>query len=168
MGIVANFDMAGIEAMLEQFVGSAIKGTVRELTLLGMKCVNYAREIPDPEHGGNGFTDHTGNLRSSIGFKIFVGGEAVNENYKLYRNGHDGLAKGKALADKVGAGCGEDQIMLVITAGMEYAVYVESDDSYGHRGRDVIASSELLAKQEWPKMKKKIDEMVKRQMKKFR
>lgn len=159
---MANFDMAGIEAMLEQFVVSAIKGTVSELTLLGMKCVNYARKIPDPEHGGNGFTDQTGNLRSSIGFKIFVGGEAVNENYKLYRNGHDGLAKGKALADEVGAGCGEDQIMLVITAGMEYAIHVESC------GRDVIASSELLAKQEWPKLKENIKNIVEREMKKMR
>lgn len=160
---MANFDMAGIEAMLEQFVGSVISGAVSELTLLGMKCVNYAREIPDPEHGGNGFTDQTGNLRSSIGFKIFVGGEAVNENYKLYRNGHDGLAKGKALADEVGAGCGEDQIMLVITAGMEYAIHLESLYK-----RDVIASAELLAKQEWPKLKENIKNIVEREMKKMR
>ena len=149
--------------MLGQFVDNVVNEAVQALLLLGMKCVNYAREIPDPEHGGNGFTDQTGNLRSSIGFKIFVGGEAVAENYKLYRNGHDGLAKGKALADEVGAGCGEDQIMLVITAGMEYAIHLESLYK-----RDVIASAELLAKQEWPKMKQKIDAMVKRQMKKFK
>lgn len=159
---MANFDMAGIEAMLEQFVGSAIKGAVSELTLLGMKCVNYARLIPDPDNGGNGFKDHTGNLRSSIGFKIFVGKNIVREDYKQVLGGSEGMEKGRALADSVGADNLDNQVMLVITAGMEYAINVES------LGRDVIASSEILAEQEWPKMKQRMDEMVKRQMKKFK
>ena len=148
--------------MLGQFVDNVVNEAVQALLLLGMKCVNYAREIPDPEHGGNGFTDHTGNLRSSIGFKIFVGKNIVREDYKQVLGGSEGVEKGRALADSVGADNLDNQVMLVITAGMEYAINVES------LGRDVIASSEILAKQEWPKMKKKMDEMVKRQMKKFR
>ena len=148
--------------MLGQFVDNVVNEAVQALLLLGMKCVNYAREIPDPEHGGNGFTDHTGNLRSSIGFKIFVGKNIVREDYKQVLGGSEGMEKGRALADSVGADNLDNQVMLVITAGMEYAINVES------LGRDVIASSEILAKQEWPKMKKKMDEMVKRQMKKFR
>lgn len=162
MGIVAKYSNIEISAMLGQFVDNVVNEAVQALLLLGMKCVNYAREIPDPEHGGNGFTDHTGNLRSSIGFKIFVGKNIVREDYKQVLGGSEGMEKGRALADSVGADNLDNQVMLVITAGMEYAINVES------LGRDVIASSEILAKQEWPKMKKKMDEMVKRQMKKFR
>jgi hypothetical protein len=95
-------------------------------------------------------------LRSSIGFKVFVGGNAVQEDYRQVLDGSDGMAKGKALADSVGARCGEHQILLVVTAGMEYAVYVES------KGRQVITSSEQMAMQEWPSMKQRIDEMIRR------
>ena len=101
-----------------------------------------------------GFEDHTGNLRSSIGFKLFVDGEPVMENYRKVLNGNEGIAKGKALADEVGQRCEQDQIMLVVTAGMEYAIYVES------RGRDVIASAEGLCYENLPQLRTRIEEMV--------
>ncbi len=138
----------GMDAKMRRIVESSVQA----MAFLGMKCVNYARSIsPDI-----GFTDRTGNLRSSIGFKVFVGGNAVQEDYRQVLDGSDGMAKGKALADSVGARCGEHQILLVVTAGMEYAVYVES------KGRQVITSSEQMAMQEWPSMKQRIDEMIRR------
>lgn len=162
MGIVAKYSNSDIESFLDQFTDAVVDSIVQALGKLGTKCVNYARKIPDPDNGGNGFKDHTGNLRSSIGFKIFVGRNAIVENYKVKRKGSEGMEKGRALADSVGADNLDNQVMLVITAGMEYAINVES------LGRDVIASSEILAEQEWPKMKQRMDEMVKRQMKKFK
>lgn len=162
MGIVAKYSNSDINGILEQWIDNIVNSAVQALGLLGAKCVNYARMIPDPDNGGNGFKDHTGNLRSSIGFKIFVGKNIVSENYKQVLGGSEGIEKGRALADSVGAGNSDNQVMLVVTAGMEYAINVES------LGRDVIASAELLAEQEWPKMKQKIDAMVKRQMKKFK
>ena len=163
MGIVAKYSNSDIESFLDQFTDAVVDSIVQALGKLGTKCVNYARKIPDPEHGGNGFKDQTGNLRSSIGFKIFVGRNAIVENYKVKRKGSEGMEKGRALADSVGAGNSDNQVMLVVTAGMEYAIHLESLYK-----RDVIASAELLAEQEWPKMKQKIDAMVKRQMKKFK
>ena len=163
MGIVAKYSNSEINGLLEQWIENIVNSAVQALGSLGVKCVNYAREIPDPEHGGNGFTDHTGNLRSSIGFKIFVGKNIVREDYKQVLGGSEGMEKGRALADSVGADNLDNQVMLVITAGMEYAIHLESLYK-----RDVIASAELLAEQEWPKMKQKIDAMVKRQMKKFK
>ncbi len=162
MGIVANYRMSDIAERLESFSDSIVNAAVQALGFLGAKCVNYARSIPDPAHGGNGFQDQTGNLRSSIGFKIFVGGQPAAEDYKVVKNGVTGMEQGKAIADSVGGACENGQIMLVVTAGMEYAIHVES------LGRDVIASSELLAEREWPKMKQKIDAMVKRQMNKMK
>lgn len=162
MGIVAKYSNSEINGLLEQWIENIVNSAVQALGFLGAKCVNYARLIPDPDNGGNGFKDHTGNLRSSIGFKIFVGKNIVREDYKQVLGGSEGMEKGRALADSVGADNLDNQVMLVITAGMEYAINVES------LGRDVIASSEILAEQEWPKMKQRMDEMVKRQMKKFK
>lgn len=155
MGIKANFKMSDIERDLDAKTMIIVNAAVQALAFLGMKCVNYARTIPSDQ----GFTDRTGNLRSSIGFKVFVGGRAVQEDYKQVLGGTEGMARGKALADEVGARCKEHQIMLVVTAGMEYAIYVES------KNRDVITGSELLAEREWPQMKQRIDEIIRRQAK---
>lgn len=153
MGVKANFDMNDLKRDMEAKTQSIVNAVVQALADLGMKCVNHARSIPKEI----GFTDRSGNLRSSIGFKIFVGGKPVKEDYKLVLNGREGMEKGRALADSVGKRCAEHQMMLVVTAGMEYAIYVES------KGRDVITSSELLAQQEWPQMKQQLDAMIGRQ-----
>lgn len=153
MGITANFNMEDIEKQMNGFVAKIVNAAIQAMGFLGTKCVNHARTVPSDI----GFKDQTGNLRSSIGFKVFVDGRPVSENYKQVLNGSEGIEKGKALADSVGAQCGQNQIMLVVTAGMEYAIHVES------LGRDVITSSEQLARQEWPNMKARLDEMVRRQ-----
>jgi len=152
--IKSNFTVNDIRKMTDGFYDRIVNAVVQAFGLLGMKCVNYARAIPQEV----GYTDRTGNLRSSTGFKVFHNGVAVREDYKQVLDGSEGLAKGKALADEAGARCGDNQVMLVVTAGMEYAVCVES------LGRDVLTSTEQLAERSWPEMKQRIDDMVKRQM----
>ena len=136
--------------MVDEWVDGFVNAAIQAMGKLGVECVNHARQIPKDI----GFEDHTGNLRSSIGFKLFVNGEPVMENYRKVLNGNEGMAKGKALADEVGQRCQQDQIMLVVTAGMEYAIYVES------RGRDVIASAESLCYENLPQLRTRIEEMV--------
>lgn len=136
--------------MVDEWVDGFVNAAIQAMGKLGVECVNHARQIPKDI----GFEDHTGNLRSSIGFKLFVDGEPVMENYRKVLNGNEGIAKGKALADEVGQRCEQDQIMLVVTAGMEYAIYVES------RGRDVIASAEGLCYENLPQLRTRIEEMV--------
>lgn len=136
--------------MVDEWVDGFVNAAIQAMGKLGVECVNHARQIPKDI----GFEDHTGNLRSSIGFKLFVDGEPVMENYRKVLNGDEGIAKGKALADEVGQRCEQDQIMLVVTAGMEYAIYVES------RGRDVIASAESLCYENLPQLRTRIEEMV--------
>lgn len=138
------------DAMVDEWVDKFVNAAIQAMGKLGVECVNHARKIPKDI----GFEDHTGNLRSSIGFKLFVDGVAVKEDYKLVLNGKEGMAKGKALADEVGQRCQKDQIMLVVTAGMEYAIYVES------KGRDVITSAESLCFEKLPELRAKIDELV--------
>ena len=136
--------------MVDEWVDGFVNAAIQAMGSLGVECVNHARQIPKDI----GFEDHTGNLRSSIGFKLFVDGEPVMENYRKVLNGDEGIANGKALADEVGQRCEQDQIMLVVTAGMEYAIYVES------RGRDVIASAESLCYENLPQLRTRIEEMV--------
>ena len=101
--------------------------------MLGEMCVAHAREVP-PEIG---FHDQTGNLRSSIGYAVFVDGVAVHSAYEQTLNGATGVIAGQELAEKVG--CTTTGVCLVVTAGMNYAVYVES------KGRDVLTSAEKEA-----------------------
>lgn len=138
MGIEPKFNQQDIHARFEKFLKVVDKNIIQRLQRLGEECVTHAKTIP----ANVGFTDQTGNLRSSIGYVVFKDGKSVHETYS---GTTEGVSKGRELAEKVGS---KHSIgySLVVTAGMNYAVYVES------KGRDVLTSSEMLAKQELPKM----------------
>ncbi len=108
--------------------------TIEALRYVGERAVTHARSIPDPDHGGKGFKDHTANLRSSIGYAIYKDGTLVTSGYD---GQPEGTNQGQALADSVGSNT--KGYALVVTAGMYYAVYVES------RGRDVLTTAEQKA-----------------------
>ncbi|MDR2139778.1 MAG: hypothetical protein LBP50_09555 [Tannerella sp.] len=109
------------------------------------------------------YKDRTGNLRSSIGFAIYDGGEKVNGYFqaepvpegavrevysyktkegmktgsrevKTGGDGEEGVKSGQELADGIAGGF-PDGIVAVIVAGMDYALWVESN------GLDVITGS---------------------------
>lgn len=151
MGIEATFSMADVEKRFKAFLDEIEKKQIARLQKLGEMCVNHARNIA-PEN--NGFNDQTGNLRSSIGYVVFNDGVAVHTAYKQVLNGSEGVQKGEALALKVGGM--SKGICLVVTAGMEYALYVEA------KGRDVITSAEHLAERELPGMLEKLVSNIKR------
>lgn len=139
MGITANFTSETVRDRFDSFIATIEKRQIKRLEYLGEMCVKHAREVP-PEIG---FHDQTGNLRASIGYMVFKDGVAVSENYA--GKATEGASKGKMLAKTVGAKY-TTGISLVVTAGMNYAIYVEA------KGRDVLTSAEILAKQELPKM----------------
>lgn len=85
------------------------------------------------------YQDQTGNLRASIGYMIKNKGKIVSENFKDgygRTGGTDGMNKAHALADRVSSIYG-DQLVAVLVAGEDYAVYVES------MGFEVISGSML-------------------------
>jgi len=141
MGLEPKFTQADIKARMNKFVQVIEKRQIQRLQYLGEMCVKKAREIPAEV----GFMDQTGNLRSSIGYMVFKDGVAVHEGYTVTKTGGEGRIKGETLAKKVGARYTQG-VSLVVTAGMDYAIYVEA------KGRDVLTSAELFAKQELPKM----------------
>ena len=140
MGITPNFTQADIKKRSDAFLQAVEKAQIEELQRLGEMCVTHARSVPKEQ----GFEDQTGNLRSSIGYMVFVDGVAVHSFYEQVAGGSEGIKAGETLAKKVG----EDQkgVCLVVTAGMNYAMYLEA------KGRDVLTSAEHLAERELPRM----------------
>lgn len=145
MGIKANFTSETIRSRFEKFLQAIERQQIENLQDLGEKCILHARSIPEEI----GFRDQTGNLRHSIGYMVFKDGVAIHEKYPQSSKGGEGIKAGQRLAKKVGSKYPQG-IVLVVTAGMNYAVHVES------KGRDVLTSAELLAKQELPKMIEKM------------
>lgn len=150
MGIEAKFSHDDVKKRFDRFLSEIEDMGIETLVELGEKCVMHARELP-PEIG---FNDQTGNLRSSIGYSVFKDGVAVHVNFKQVRLGGEGIKEGQKFANKLGSKYKEG-IVLVVVAGMNYALALEANGAYKLKSRrpyDVLTSAELLAKQELPKM----------------
>ena len=151
MGIVPRFSRPDLKTMLADRVNRINLAILIQLRVLGEKCVNHARQIDKTI----GFEDQTGNLRSILGYVIYFNGKPVGENFEKVRGGNEGLEKGRKLAKEI-AGDYPRGFLLVVVAGMEYAVYVEANN------RDVLTSAEHLAEKKLPEMLKQIDDKIKR------
>jgi hypothetical protein len=145
MGIEAQFSIADVQKRFDAFLDQIVKQQIKCAQGLGEMCVNHARSIPKEQ----GFEDQTGNLRSSIGYMVFVDGVAIHSFYNQVKEGSTGVKAGEALAKKIG----QDQrgVCLVVTAGMNYALYLET------KGRDVLTGAEHVAERELPRM---LEELV--------
>lgn len=150
MPIKPKFKRKDVRKYIDAFVAKIKEREIARLQMLGEMCVKHAREVP-PEIG---FHDQTGNLRSSIGYAVFVDGIAVHSAYEQTLEGTFGMIAGQELANKVGSTT--RGVCLVVTAGMNYAVHVES------KGRDVITSAEQLAQRELPRMLESLKANIRR------
>ena len=148
MGIKPKFKIEDVAKAFDKLLYFIDTETVRILHYIGEKAVEHARSIKPPDEGGQGFKDQSGNLRSSIGFAVYYNGHQIEASYTGDKP--TGVRTGQALADKVGSQT--SGYAIVVTAGMYYAVYVES------KGRDVLTSAESRA-QEW--LKEELDDMTK-------
>lgn len=136
MGISANFNINDIDATFKALLAEVDRHLIESLTRVGEEAVKLAKMIP-PERG---FKDRTGNLRSSIGYVVLVDGKPVNVAFAAVKGGHAGVNEGQRLALQVGSKT--EGYALVVVAGMNYAVHVES------KGRDVLTSAEKFAEKE--------------------
>ncbi len=140
MAITPKFNIADISAKFDALLDFINDETVKVLQRAGEQAVTHARTIPPPDQGGRGFKDRTANLRSSIGYGVYYDGQMIVGQWP--GKAPEGKAQGRALADS--AAKGKKGFALIVTAGMYYAVYVES------KGRDVLTSAEQKAAQ-WVK-----------------
>jgi hypothetical protein len=122
-----QFNQASVEKQLIQWAAQNERKFILALSYLGEEFVNRARLI-------NTYLDQTGNLRSSIGYVIAKDGKILRRNYDQVGDANEGVTKGMNLADEAAAEH-PNGIVLIVTAGMQYALYVEA------MGYDVLSGS---------------------------
>ncbi|MBR0292517.1 MAG: hypothetical protein IJQ79_10365 [Bacteroidales bacterium] len=135
--IVQKFKLADISAQLGTTQERIIQAAINTMMYVGEQCVKQARD-----HGS--YNDITGNLRSSIGYAVLRAGRIVHQSKpKAFKGpkgaGSQGVSEGQLALIRL-AGDYPQGIVLIVTAGMEYAVYVEDIHH-----KDVLASSRLKA-----------------------
>ena len=125
--------------------------TIRALSKLGEQCVTKIRN----RAGDKSWYDQTGNLRSSVGYVI-----AHNKNIIQYstfnqvKQGSEGVKTGKDLAKELAKRYSNNYVLIVV-AGMNYAEFVEAMDN-----KDVLASTELWAREQVPLMLEKLKRQI--------
>ena len=137
--IEPNFTTADLEKITQDYLRRVIKVTQNELESIGQQFVRDAR-LKTTDQGG--FSDDTGNLRSSIFFILQYDGELMHEDFEPSVNGTDkaaGIAAAQEYANEL-SGDSRQGWALITGAGMEYAGWVEA------LGYDVITGSTLGAK----------------------
>ena len=149
MALKSLFSDQDVRQRFARFLEVVEKRQIQRLQYLGELCVEKARLIP----ANIGFTDQTGNLRSSIGYAVFRDGKVVAENFEVVKSGKEGSEKGKSIAENISKKY-PDGILLVVVAGMNYALKLES------KGRDVLTTAELFAQTELPKMLKELADNI--------
>ena len=123
---------------------NAKEAAITALNYVGLECINEARQ--------NGkYTDQSGNLRSSINYVVLDDGVAIRKgDFKMVKNtATEAKQKSEELIAKLSATY-KTGLVLVVVAGMDYAVYVEA------RGYNVLNSAETLAKKLVPQMLKEL------------
>lgn len=109
------------------------KVIVNTLCYVGEQCIIEARD------SGN-YTDQTGNLRSSIGYAVVWDGKVVQRDcIDKVKQGDKGVSEGDDYLSKRIKKARKKGIVLIVTAGMNYAEYVEA------KGYNVLSSAELKA-----------------------
>lgn len=148
MGIRMTTSIGQVEDALLREADRMHTQVVRTLSYLGELCITEARDR-SPEMS---WIDHTGNLRSSIGYVVVYDGRVVaGSRFTTGGRGSLGGAHGKALAEELARTTG-GKYALIVVAGMHYAVYVEAMS-----GKVVLASAELLAQRQAPRL---IDRLI--------
>lgn len=157
MAIDKSFSVPQFKAYLLRCQGYAVEQTYKALAYLAEKSVNRIRD----RSAEDSWIDRTGNLRSSIGYLITMNGKPITQGgFKQTTapegNGGEGQQVGATYASHIASIYASTPLVLVIVAGMEYAVYVEAREN-----KDVLADTELWARKEWkkqePELKAKIE-----------
>ena len=109
----------------------------KSLSKLGVECIAKIRDRSKEES----WIDHTGNLRSSIGYAVYdYGVKQIESAFQIVRNGNEGSTEGRKMISQLGSEY-SNAYALVVVAGMNYADYVEALEN-----KDVLASTEIWAK----------------------
>lgn len=136
MGIRMTTSTTAINSFLQRAAKKLQENVLKALSKLGDESVARIRNRSAKES----WIDHTGNLRSSIGFAVYEQGSKYMESaFSQVLGGTDGSSKGKKMINDLAKEYSR-VYALVVVAGMEYAGEVEALDS-----KDVLASTRIWA-----------------------
>ena len=125
--------------------------TIRALSKLGEQCVTKIRD----RAGDKSWYDQTGNLRSSVGYVISHNKNIIQySTFNQVKQGSKGVKTGKDLAKELAKRYSNNYVLIVV-AGMNYAEFVEAMDN-----KDVLASTELWAREQVPLMLEKLKRQI--------
>lgn len=133
-GFTPMFSDDEIDQWFDIFKEEAEDKIFIHLAAAGEMFVKYARNL-------HTYDDHSGNLRSSIGYIIVRDGENIMENFEKSERGADkstGLGKGRQLAKSIALTYPSGYVLIGV-AGMQYAAAVEA------KGYDVVAGACMQA-----------------------
>lgn len=148
MGIKRVSRAGNIEQRLRAFERLTEREVVAMLSHLGERCVRLARGLPELMS----YFNHTHDLRSSIGYAVLLGGRVVKTSaFEGTEVGREAGLKLIAERSKVHP----TGYALILVAGMHYAEYVERIE-----GKEVLASAELWARNEAPRVIKALGEKL--------
>lgn len=151
MGIRMTTKLDEIHKVLMKEANRVERLTIRALSYLGEQCVSRVRD----REGNKSWYDQSGNLRSSVGYVIAYNGNIIQySDFNQIKQGSEGVSVGKNLAKELVKRYPNDYV-LVIVAGMNYAESVERKDN-----KDVLASTELWAMDQVPKMLEKLKRQI--------
>lgn len=133
--IIPKFTETDIEKRVKAHRDNAHRQIVDRLSNVTMRFLKDARRNAD-------FTDHTGNLRSSIAGGVYYNGQVIFSNFEKSSIGTDkekGILDAKDHLSSLIPEFSKGYAIIVVAAEF-YAGYVES------KGKDVIYGSSLTAK----------------------
>lgn len=143
--------MSDINAAIQAEKERANMLAIRALSYLGEMCVIEAKDRPQEAS----WFDHSGNLRSSIGYVIVHNGKIIRySGFNQVKQGSEGVKEGKTLAEELSRKHSSGYALIVV-AGMNYAELVEAMDN-----KNVLASAELFARSELPNMMAKLKTQI--------
>ena len=131
--LIPMFSIADIAKRIDEFAEAKVQKSIETLHYVGEDYVNKARDLRT-------YLDHTGNLRSSIGYVVLFNGKS-KDLFAMSAEKDDnaaGMKQARKFAKEIGQQFNQG-LVLVVFAGMEYAAAVES------LGYDVITGSQPMA-----------------------
>lgn len=151
MGIRMTTKLSEVHDMLMREAERVERLTIRALSKLGEQCVTKIRD----RAGDKSWYDQTGNLRSSVGYVIAHNKNIIQcSTFNQVNQGSEGVKTGKDLAKELAKRYSNNYVLIVV-AGMNYAEFVEAMDN-----KDVLASTELWAREQVPLMLEKLKRQI--------
>lgn len=136
MGIRLTTSESSIHEFLDRAAKYLQSSVLTALSKLGEECVVKIRIRSAKES----WIDHTGNLRSSIGYSVYdYGKKFLSSTFEQVLSGIEGTAKGKKMIEDLAKEYSRVYALVVIAA-MEYAAEVEALES-----KDVLSSTKTWA-----------------------